>query len=329
VDPHVPLTHVMLAREETPRLLARALFRYWVTSRVYLVQLGIVLAGALGVALMLRSALVAAVVTAVVVLNPVLLFLRCLRSARALAPPGFTLGLGIGTTHLALRHAIATTVTSYASWQSVVRRGGAVVLRNRRGAVLALPTELAEPALERLQALVEAAASEPPPAATPRMDGPLPYAYKCTEATRGQLARAALSRSLVHPAMLALAGIDFLILVSPLFLRGYSWVWAACPAAATLLLTGATWWSAWRRLRLTARPGMVIRAGVEDGALVLEDPTGRATIAYRGVDRMHVSRHAVFVRSQLRSTVVFPRAVLPDAELRRAQGAVEWFRSRR
>ena len=35
------------------------------------------------------------------------------------------------------------------------------------------------------------------------------------------------------------------------------------------------------------------------------------------------------VRSQLRSFIIFPRAVLPDVELRRAQGAVEWFRSRR
>ena len=74
---------------------------------------------------------------------------------------------------------------------------------------------------------------------------------------------------------------------------------------------------------------MVFRAGVRDDCLVLEDATGRATIAYRGVDRMFVMQHAAVIRSQLRSTVVFPRAVLPDAELRRAQGAVEWFRSRR
>jgi hypothetical protein len=74
---------------------------------------------------------------------------------------------------------------------------------------------------------------------------------------------------------------------------------------------------------------MVIRAGVQEDALLFEDATGRATIAYRGVDRMDITRHAVLVRSQLRSTVLFPRALLPDAELRRAQGAVEWFRSRR
>ena len=35
------------------------------------------------------------------------------------------------------------------------------------------------------------------------------------------------------------------------------------------------------------------------------------------------------IRSQLRSSVLFPRAVLPDAELRRAQSAVDWYRSRR
>jgi hypothetical protein len=328
VDPHVPLTHVMLAREETPRLLARALFRYWMTSRGYLVQFGILVAGTVAVALILWSALAAAVVAAVVILNPVLLFVRCLRSARALAPPGFTLGLGIGATHLALRHAIATTVTPYASWQSVSLRGDAVVLRNRRGGVLPLPAELAEPALERLQALVEAAASEAS-AAAPSADVPLPYAYECTRGTRGQLARARLTRFLLHPGMLALASVDLLILMSPLFLPGYSWFWAAWPAGVTLLLVGATWWSAWRRLGLNASPGMVIRAGVQDDALLLEDATGRATIAYRGVDRMDITRHAVLVRSQLRSTVLFPRALLPDAELRRAQGAVEWFRSRR
>jgi hypothetical protein len=318
----------MLAREETPRLLARALFRCWITSRAYLVQFGILLAATLGVALVFRSTLGAAAVAVVVVLNPVLLFVRCLRSARAFAPPGFTLGLGVGATHLALRHAIATTVTPYASWQSVVRRGDTVVLRNRRGGVLPLPAELAEPALEQLQALVEAAASEPPPGVPP-VDAPLPHAYQCTKATRGQLARAALTRSLLHPGMLALAVVDVLMLLSPLFLPGYSWFWAAWPACVTLILVGVTWWSAWRRLGLSASPGMVIRAGVRDDALVLEDPTGRATIAYRGVNRMYVTRHAVLVRSQLRSTVLFPRAVLPDAELRRAQGAVEWFRSRR
>jgi hypothetical protein len=318
----------MLSREETPRLLAGALFRYWVTSRSYLVQSGILLVGTLAVALVVRSALAAAVVVAVLVLNPLLLFVRCLRSARAFAPPGFTLGLGVGPTHLALRHAIATSVTPYASWQSVIRRGNAVVLRNRRGGVLPLPAELAEPALERLQALV-AASTQASPAAVPPADVPLPYAYECTRVTRSQLARAAVTRSLLRPGMLALVGVDVLILLSTLLLPGYSWFWATCMAAATLLLLGATWWSAWRRLGLSARPGMVVRAGVRDDALVLEDPTGRATIAYRGVDRMDITRHAVLVRSQLRSTVLFPRAVLPDAELRRAQGAVEWFRSRR
>jgi hypothetical protein len=328
VDPQVPLTHVMLARAETPRLLARAVFRCWITSRAYLVQFGILLAATLGVALVFRSTLGATAVAAVLVLNPVLLFVRCLRSARAFAPPGFTLGLGVGTTHLAVRHAIATTVTPYSSWQSVVRRGDAVVLRNRRGGVLPLPAELAEPALEQLQELVTAAASQPPPA-TPPVDAPLPYAYACTRATRGQLARAALMRSFLHPALLALAVVDVLIVVTPLFLPGYSWFWAAWPAGVTLLLVGVTWSSAWRRLSLSASPGMVIRVAVRDDALVLEDPTGRATIAYRGVDRMYVTRHAVLVRSELRNTVLFPRAALPDAELRRAQGAVKWFRSRR
>ena len=328
VDPQVPLTHVMLAREETPRLLAGALFRYWITSRAYVVQFGIVVAVTLAVALVMRSAVAVAVVSAVVVLNPLLLFVRCLRSARAFAPPGFTLGLGIGATQLALRHAVATTVTPYASWQSVVRRGDAVILRNRRGGVLPLPAELAEPALERLQALVEAAASEPPPAAPPE-GVPLPYAYECTRRTRGELARARITRFLLHPGMLALAGLDLLVLLAPLWLPGYSWVWAVWPAVVTLLLVAATCWSAWRRLGPNASPGMVIRAGVQDDALLLEDATGQATIAYRGVDRIDITRHAVLLRSQLRSTVLFPRAVLPDAELRRAQGAVEWFRSRR
>ena len=73
VDPQVPLTHVMLARDETPRLLARALFRFWMTSRSYLVQVGILLAVTLGAALVLRSVLSVAIVVAVLVLTPALL----------------------------------------------------------------------------------------------------------------------------------------------------------------------------------------------------------------------------------------------------------------
>jgi hypothetical protein len=129
--------------------------------------------------------------------------------------------------------------------------------------------------------------------------------------------------------MIALGVFDLLMLAVPVLLSGFPWFWAAWPAAVTVLLVGLGWWGAWQRLKATARPGMVFRAGVRDDSLVLEDSTGRATIPYRGVDRMTIMRNAVVIRSQLRSLVVFPRAVLPDAELRRAQGAVEWFRSRR
>jgi hypothetical protein len=328
VDPQVPLTHVMLAREETPRLLARALFRYWMTSRSYLLQLGIVMALALGAAAVLRSTLSAVVALVVLLLLPVVLYLRCRKSARALAPPGFTLGLGLGATHLALRHAVAATVTPYASWQALERRGDAVILRTRRGGVLPLPAELVAPALEQLKALVESAADEPPAGPSPD-DVPLPYAYQCTGATRGRLARAVVLRQLLTPGMLVVLGLDLVVLAGPLLVRGLPWGWAVLPLAVTLAMIAISSWSTWRRLGACANPGMMVRAGVRDDALVLEDPTGRATIAYRGVDRMFVTRHAVLIRSQLRSTLVFPRAVLPDAELRRTQGAVEWFRSRR
>ena len=329
MDPQVPLTHVMLARDETPRLLTRALFRFWMTSRSYLVQVGILLAVTLGAALVLRSVVSVAIVVAVLVLTPALLYVRCQRSARAYAPPGFTLGLGLGATHLAVRHAVATTVTPYAGWQSVERRGDAVILCTRRGGVLPLPAELVLPALAQLQALVGSAAGTPPPAPQAG-DAPLPHSYECTRSTRRQLAWAATIRQqLLTPGMLALGAVDLLLLVSPLVLRGMPWFWAITPAVLTLVVVATGWWSAWRRLAASASPGMVIRAGLRDDALVLEDPTGRATISYRGVDRIHVMRNAVMVRSQLRSFVLFPRAVLPDVELRRAQGAVEWFRSRR
>ncbi|MEP6648313.1 MAG: hypothetical protein ABJA74_00155 [Lapillicoccus sp.] len=248
VDPQVPLTHVMLAREETPRLLAWALLRYWMTSRVYLVQVGILLAVTLVLALLLRSVASAVVVGAVLVLTPVLLSVRCTRSARAYAPPGFTLGIGLGATHLAVRNAVATTVTPYASWQSVHRRGEVVVLRTRRSGVLPLPAELV-PALEQLTALVKAAAGEQ----LLRSDGAdapaLPHAYECTRATRGLLARSAVVRQLLNPRMLALGAVDLLLLASPIFLRGSSWLWAAFPAVVTLVLVGVAWWGDWRRSR--------------------------------------------------------------------------------
>ena len=91
------------------------------------------------------------------------------------------------------------------------------------------------------------------------------------------------------------------------------WFWAAFPIGLTLVGVAAGWWSAWRRLAVSASPGMVIRAGLRDDALVIEDSTV-ATISYRGVDRMFVMRNAVLVRSQLRSVVLFPRAVTPDVE---------------
>ena len=328
MDPQVPLTHVMLARDETPGLLARALFRYWLTSRGYLVRVGVLAVLAVVALLVLRSTVSVGVVVAMVVLTPVLLWVRCWRSARAVATPGFTLGLGLGATHLALRHAVATTVTPYGSWQAVERRGHAVVLRTRRGGVLALPAELVLPALEQLQALVASAAGETPPALTAGV-APLPYAYECTASTRRRLAWAVTLRQLMTPTMVALLVIDLMLLLSPLVLVSMPVLPAVLPTLLTLLGVAATWWATWQRLGTSVRAGMVVRAGLSDDALVIEDPTGRATISYRGVDRMQVMRHAVLVRSQLRSSVVFPRGVLPDAELRRAQGSVDWFRSRR
>jgi hypothetical protein len=318
----------MLAREETPRLLARSLFRYWMTSRTYLVQLGVLVTLVAVVALVTRSTLSLVVGVGVLVVSPAAVYLRCLRSARAFAPPGFTLGLGLGATHVALRHAVATTVTPYASWRSVERQGDAVVLRTRRGGVLPLPVELVGPALEQLQALVAGAAGQPA-TALELTNEPLPHAYQCTRSTRGRLARALTVRQLLAPAMIALTVVDVVLLATPLLVPGMPWFWAAWPAAVTVLLVGVSWWAAWRRLGATSSPGMVFRAGVREDCLVLEDATGRATISYRGVDRMTLMRNAVVIRSQLKSWVVFPRDLLPHAELRRAQGAVEWFRSRR
>jgi hypothetical protein len=328
----------MLAHGETPRLLGRALFRYTLTSRFYLLQVAVLLVVALLTFFVFRSPLSAAVLAAVVVLAPVTLYVRCVRGARAFAPPGFTLGLGVGTTHLAVRHAVATTITPYVNWHSVERRGEAVVLRTRRGGVLPLPAELVSPALAQLQALITAAASPSPtglagtadaPAPPQPREMPLAYAFECTAATRGQLTRGATVRQLLAPGMLTLATLDLLLLVSPVVLEGLPWFWAVVPAAATVALVALGGWTSWRRLAASASPGMVIRAGVRDDALELEDATGRATISYRSVERIHVMRHAVLVRSQLRSIVLFPRAVLPEAETRRAQGAVEWLRSRR
>ena len=132
-----------------------------------------------------------------------------MRSARAYAPPGFTLGLGLGRTHLAVRHAVATTVTPYADWQSVVRRGDTVVLRTRRGGVLALPAELVLPALEQLQALVEGCGRRTPPVLSAG-HAPLPYAFECTRSTRSQLAWAATTRQLLTPSMIAIGAVDLL-----------------------------------------------------------------------------------------------------------------------
>ena len=212
-----------------------------------------------------------------------------------------------------MRHAVATTVTPYASWQSVVRRGDTVVLRTRRGGVLALPAELVLPAPR---------AASGPGRCCGRRDtiGPvgraarLPYAYECTRSTRSRLAWAATTRQLLTPSMIAIGAVDLLLLVSPLVLHGMPWFWAVLPIGLTLVGVAVAWWSAWRREGVCAMPGMVISAGLRDDAMVLEDSTGRVTISYRGVDRMYVMRHAVLIRSQLRSSVLFPRAVLPDAE---------------
>lgn len=337
VVPHVPLTHVMLAREETPRVLGWAMFRYALVSRHFLTPVGFLLVAALVAVLVLREPLAGGLAAVLLVLAPVMLYLRCLRRARAVAPPGFTLGLGVGATHLAVRHAVATRVTPYAKWATVERRGRTVVLRTRRGGVLPLPTELVTPALEQLESLVEAtagmmhpvdeipgAAPEVRPVAAQR----LPYAFECSRATQRQLTRAVMVRRLLTPRILAVVVVDLLILLSPLALGG-SWLWAGLPASVTLLALTLGAWGVHGRLGRTAGAGAVIRAGVGAEAMVLEDPSGRVTIPFRGVERIHVMRHAVLVRSQLRSTVLLPRAVLPDAEIRRAQGTVAWLRSRR
>ena len=269
----MPLTHVMLAREETPRLLARALFRYWMTSRGYLVQVGILLAVALGAALVLRSTLSVVVVVAVLVLTPALLYVRCQRSARAYAPPGFTLGLGLGATHLALRHAVATTVTPYVSWQSVERLGDAVILRTPRGGVPRCPRSSCSP---RWRSCRPSSGRGPNAATRSAGRRRAPAArLRCTRSTRSQLAWAATIRQVLTPGMLVLAAVDLLLLVSPLVLRGMPWFWAAFPIGLTLVGVAAGWWSAWRRLAVSASPGMVIRAGLRDDALVIEDSTAR------------------------------------------------------
>ena len=142
-------------------------------------------------------------------------------------------------------------------------------------AVLALPAELVLPALEQLQALVDAAADETSSVLSAG-HAPLPYAYECTRSTRSRLAWAATTRQLLTPSMIAIGAVDLLLLVSPLVLRGMPWFWAVLPIGLTLVGVAVAWWSAWRREGVCAMPGMVISAGLRDDAMVLEDSTGRS-----------------------------------------------------
>ena len=157
VDPRVPLTHVMLSRDDTAPLLARAILFSWWRSRAVMLQLALGAAAA-GVLFAMHQPVTAAFVTACLVAGPAVLVLRARRAARAMAPAGFTLGLGLGETHLAVRHAGGTVVSPYASWASVTPHGEVVRLVSRRGSVLVVPAELLGADLPRLQQLVATAA---------------------------------------------------------------------------------------------------------------------------------------------------------------------------
>ncbi|MEO7236876.1 MAG: hypothetical protein ABIW80_16085, partial [Lapillicoccus sp.] len=154
VDPRVPLTHVRLSRDDTAPLLARAILFSWWRSRVVIVQAALAAVAAVVLWFVVHQPVTAAIITACLVAGPAVLALRARRAAQAMAPAGFTLGLGLGDTHLAVRHAVATVVSPYASWASVTPHGEVVRLVSRKGTLLVVPAELVGADLPRLQALV-------------------------------------------------------------------------------------------------------------------------------------------------------------------------------
>ena len=303
----------MLAREETPRLLARALFRLLddVAGRPRPGRPSP--RRRAGAALVLRSALSVVVVVAVLVLTPALLYVRCQRSARAYAPPGFT--LGPGTRCDAPRGPARRRDHGDPVRQLAVGRAA----RGRRDP--AHPAGRRPPVARGGSCSPRWRRCRPSSGPRPERRHPLrrPATRPCRTPTVHSVdtepaASAATIRQVAHPGMLVLAAVDLLLLVSPLVLHGMPWFWAAFPDGPD------------PRRR---RGGLVERLASPRRVCEPRDghPSGparrrpghrgfdrQATISYRGVDRMFVMRNAVLVRSQLRSVVLFPRAVLPDVE---------------
>ena len=342
VDPQVPLTHVMLARDDTAPLLARALLRAWLRSRAYAVEAGLIVLTAVVLVLGFHQWYAGIILAGMLVLMPVLLAVRARSVARSLAPAGFTLGLGLGQNHLAVRHAVATVVSPYAAWASVAEGRGVVRLVTRKGALLVVPAELVGPDLEQLRAHIGSApgASVADPAAhaaadtratrEPEEQPELPLAYTCTRATRGQLTRAAvLVRLRRWPTLLVLLGTLMVIGLAVASPRTTSWTTAALALLIVAGLLAADVGVVWRSLGSGLKPGQVVRAAVRADALVVRDATATATMAFQAIDRIVVTRHAVVLRSPTASLLVLPRPLLPETDLARMRGAAGYFRARR
>lgn len=336
VDPQVPLTHVMLARDDTARHLAWALLRQAILSRALLITVGVELVVAVLLATVFHSPGTALFLLFMAVVTPLAVAYRCWRGAAAIAPAGFTLGVGLGPQHLAIRHAVATSTTSYSAWKAANQVRDVVVLKTKRGGVVPLPAELFGADLPRLQELIAHAEETPPPPST----GPdLPFQFVCTAHTRGRMLRVLLLPTARGVGVVALAallvGAGLSILpssrrASSLALGWPSLAWLVFTVVVvTVLLAGLTALLLWRRLAASTRPGTTIRAGASDAALVVEDATGRVTIPFQGIRKVTTTRHVVLIRSALRSQFALPRELLPDAEITRIRAAVEWFRSRR
>ncbi len=321
----------MLAREDTAGLLARAILSARFRSRAAALEAGLAVTASLLLFAVWHQPVSAAVVLAVLLLSPVGWGLHARSAGRALAPAGFTLGLGLGQTHLAVRHAVATVVSPYSSWQSAARIGEVVALVTRRGGLLVVPAELIGAQLPRLQTLIRTAGdAEGDAERVTEVAGDLPLAYECDRSTRPHLVLAALVLRVRRPAALALLAVDLLavvlVVLSP---RSASRGMLLICLGFSLVVVGIEAVSAWQRLATSCRPGMVIRGAMRDDALVVGDATGTATVPFHGIATMTTTRHAIVLRSRIKSVIVLPRPLLTEPDIARMRGAIDYYRDHR